>query len=399
MQLTPVFLESLLHHDEGPTLDFKRDQYAFGKGSTPDRKELLRSKLVKDILAFANTEREISAFVLIGVEEVKGGRSKVIGVKDHLDDENLHDFMKRRTQRPVEFSYRKFPIDDVEIGVIEIPVQDRLQYLAQDYGEVRGNVVYLRDGSTTRTATPEEIIEMSTAKRPELTLSWADSEGNVALPSPIAVKTLLLYPPLPLGTFNFPSPPVQRGYGVEIAAIFHSHPNLDYSRDLIVYASFKALFIPLGLQLHNESGVSARRVRFEGTMNKQKGLAVRDVSPSFPKKEIGLFADFSNIDVLPLSHEHQARLELVEDSERWMISVEFGDIRPGESVTTIETLWFGSYESGIVSLNGKLLGDNISEPISCSLGIQFESGFRPMTVDDVDLYKRAHFEFTRFDER
>ena len=389
MQMNDVLLESLLHQDEGPTLDFKRDQYAFKKGSSPLETERQRSKLVKDILAFANTKRDNSAFILTGVEEVKGGGSEVLGVNYHLDDEELHDFMNRRTQLPVEFSYKRYTIDGGEIGIIEIPVQDRFLYSRQDYGEVRENTVYIRDGSTTRAATPEEIIEMSTQQRPDLNLSWADSENKLDLSSPFTAHCLLLFPPIPLDTFDLPSSPVPRWNGIEFPSLSHSRPNSDYSLELIVYTCFNAYFTPLGLQLRNVSGVAAKRVRFEGMMTKQKGLEIRDESPLFPEKEIRLF---SEIDVLPLSREHKVRVELQEDSRSWIISVEFGDVRAGERVTTIDTLWFRSQDSGIVSLNGKLLGDNIPEPISCSLEIRFESECRPMTVDDVEFYKNAHFE-------
>ena len=63
-----------------------------------------KSELLKDILSFANSWRRTSAYVLIGVEEVKGGRSKVLGVPRHLDDANLHQFFNQKTQRAVEFN-------------------------------------------------------------------------------------------------------------------------------------------------------------------------------------------------------------------------------------------------------------------------------------------------------
>ena len=389
MQLTNVLLECLLHQEEGPSLDFKRDQYPFDKGSSAGQTELLRSELVKDILAFANTKRNTSAFILIGVEEVKAGRSKVIGVKQHLDDEILHDFMKRRIQQPVEFSYYPFSIEGVEIGVIEIPVQERLLYLTKTYGKLHENVVPIRDGSTTRTATPEEFVDMSTPKRPELVLAWADSEKSSAFPSPYAAKSLLLYPPLPDDTFNVPSPPSPTWYGVDLSLFEDSRPNPDYSQELIVYTFYKAYFMPLGLQLHNKSGVAATRVRFEGTLKKRDGFAVLDEYPSFPRKTIGRIPD---LNIRPLPRVHEARMELQEDSERWKISVEFGDIRPDEKISTKDTLWFGSGNSETVNLKGKLLGENISEPIQCSLDIRIETECRPMTEEDVDLCRRAHFE-------
>ena len=58
--------EGLLYEDESSTLDFKRDQYPF-QGETPD----VKSELLKDILAFANSWRRSDAYILVGVEEVR----------------------------------------------------------------------------------------------------------------------------------------------------------------------------------------------------------------------------------------------------------------------------------------------------------------------------------------
>ncbi len=67
-----VLFERLLYEEEGPTLDFKRDQYRFAKATDSDKSELL-----KDILGFANAWRRSDAYILIGVEDVRGGRGNV----------------------------------------------------------------------------------------------------------------------------------------------------------------------------------------------------------------------------------------------------------------------------------------------------------------------------------
>jgi len=59
--------ESLLYEEEGPTLDFKRQQYHFEGASDSEKAELL-----KDVLAFANAWRRADAFIYIGASEVKG---------------------------------------------------------------------------------------------------------------------------------------------------------------------------------------------------------------------------------------------------------------------------------------------------------------------------------------
>ena len=148
-------LERLLHEAEGTSLDFKSAQYPFEHATDEEK-----SELVKDILALTNSWRRTTAYILIGVEEVKGGRSNVVGVDRHLDDASLHQFVNGKTQRPVEFSYQVISVEQTTIGAIEIPIQGRPTYLTKPFGKLREHEVLIRDGSSTRAATPEEIAKM-----------------------------------------------------------------------------------------------------------------------------------------------------------------------------------------------------------------------------------------------
>ena len=77
-------LEQLLYEEESLTLDFKSEQYPFSEADDHEK-----SKLLKDILAFANSWRRTEAVILIGVKEIKGQRSEVIGIETDLEDANL----------------------------------------------------------------------------------------------------------------------------------------------------------------------------------------------------------------------------------------------------------------------------------------------------------------------
>ena len=162
MALDSETMESLLNMEEGPTLDFKGKQYRFNKASDEDKSELL-----KDILAFANTQRYRTAYILVGVEEVKGGRSEIVGVENHLDDASLHQFVNSKTNRPVEFSYSLYRVEEKEIGVLNIPIQNRPVYSRIKFGKLKANTVYMRDGSSTRPASPDEIAAMGRGTLPK----------------------------------------------------------------------------------------------------------------------------------------------------------------------------------------------------------------------------------------
>jgi predicted HTH transcriptional regulator len=110
--------EILLHQDESETLDFKEDQYPF-EGADDNRK----SEILKDILAFANSWRRNDAHILVGVREVRGGRSIVCGISTHLVNRNLQQFVTSKVNRPITFSYSEKQFKGHDIGILTIPVQ------------------------------------------------------------------------------------------------------------------------------------------------------------------------------------------------------------------------------------------------------------------------------------
>lgn len=368
-------LEGLLHEDEGTSLDFKRAQYPFENANAEQKAELL-----KDILAFANSWRRTSAYILIGVEEAKAGRSNIVGVKEHLDDAKLHQFVNSKTQAAVEFSYRIVQVENVEVGVIEIPLQQRPIYLKKQYDRLRENDVYIRDGSSTRVSTPDEIAKMGAQhvveEAPQFLLEWVDLKSGKPIPPPITLQTLALYPWLPDDTFSLPRPRSRLGY-IDIP------PNPNYSKEVMNYAFNRAFFAGLGVQVYNNSRVAGRRIRFEGSMSKVEGLLVRDYLEAQPKKYLDGIVDPS---LTTNPYNHVPSSELQEYTDRWEITIDFGDIRPHQRVVTTSPIWFGSASSLMTSLDGLLLGDNLPDPLQHSLEIQFEVEVRPMKREDVELY-------------
>lgn len=226
-----------------------------------------------------------------------------------------------------------------------------------------------------------------------LALDWADPDSRTDFPSPHVLTSIMLEPLLPEDTFEQALPGGPQSL-VRYMDPF-SRPNPDYSAELIAFAYSSAFVKPLGLSLRNNSSVTRRRVRFEGKLAKQDGFCILDDMVSFPSKIRNLNP---NIDYRSIVQASPTWMELTDNEGFYEVVVEFGDIRPQEDVWTNNTLWFGSREPRQVSLEGKLLGDNIKEPFQCTLEIRFETECRPMTMDDVDFYKRAHFESLGVDE-
>lgn len=381
MPIDKNILEQLLHEEESSTLDFKRDQYPFDSADDKTKSELL-----KDILAFANAWRRTTAYILIGVDEVRGGRSEIVGVKKHLDDAKLHQFVNSKTQRSIDFSYQPFRTENMEIGVIEIPVQERPFYLKKKFGKVNSDTVYKRDSSATAVATLDEVARMGAEQdfggTPQLVLEWADIEKRVVLPSPHPVKSLLLEPLLPRDTFDKHRPLD----GLTIYTIDRLDDNENYSKEVISYTWDMAFLKSFGLRLFNDSGIVGKRVRFVGSVTKGNALIVLDSTcqPECPHRSrmAGITGS-----IVPLSQQFRSDPDpcVRELDDRWEITIDFGDIRPRQEVWTTNPLLIGSI-SGITRLEGNLQGDNIPEPIPCVLEVSFEVEERPMERADVEPY-------------
>ena len=334
--------------------------------------------MLKDVLAFANSWRTTTAYILIGVEEVKGGRSKVVGVHTHLDDAILHQFVNAKTQRRVEFSYQVVPIEGTTIGVIEVPLQKRPLFLMGRFAGLRPQQVFIRDGSSTRDATPDEIAKMGAEEviegTPDLSLQWADLTDHTVLLSPHTIRSVVLRPLLPSNTF---SQPHRYFSGME------SFSNQDFSREVINYAALRAFLTPLGLRLQNRSGVVGKRIRFIGYIARSAGTAIQDGIDALPSRETlsGLSLSGSMLRE-PTDIDISAR----DYADRWEIEVDFGDMRPRDEAWTTNGLFVGSMNPGLIGLKGELRGDNLPVPIECELEIQVDVGHRAMEMRDVAPY-------------
>jgi hypothetical protein len=153
--MTSELFESLLWMSESDSLDFKREQYPFEGGTDEQKGELL-----KDILAFSNSWRSTDAYILIGVQENRGGRANVLGVDKHLLSNTIQQFIDGKTNKPLRFSYIPFDYEGKQVGIIIIPAQIRPFYLRRKFGKLEADVVYIRRGDATVISKPDEISQM-----------------------------------------------------------------------------------------------------------------------------------------------------------------------------------------------------------------------------------------------
>ena len=371
MTLTGENLQSLLNQEEGPALDFKRDQYRFSGESVRDKSELL-----KDILAFANSERSHSAHILIGVEEANGRGGEVVGVESHLDDANLHQFVNEKTNRPVEFTYSAHSLQGRSVGLISVPIQKRPVWAKKRYGVVGAGEVYVRDGSSTRTATPDEIAAMGRGNPPRLRAEWGDASRRTVYP------------------FDY----VHRSTGLKLPDRFHTwlgnHGEYDFEalaktlgKDPTVYdgpmftlVRKRAMGRPLGLRFLNGSGSTAENVGFTATLQGvwEMRLESGATGHAYPKATGHL--------------SRQADREILCDpsGDGIEIAVELGRIRPGEYIWAGRDARLVTRDSGTSIWEARFVADNLPEPIESLLCLKVEYEEREIQSHDLECRQELH---------
>ena len=145
-------IEQLLTRQESNDLDFKSEQYSLDN----DKK---KSEFIKDILAMANTPRDKSAYILLGVRENAGKATEPIGVSNHHDESALLNQVAGRVRPTPKFSYRQISYKGVELGIIEIPAtQPGGPFVPlRNFGVINEGAVYWRVNATNVAASGDDL--------------------------------------------------------------------------------------------------------------------------------------------------------------------------------------------------------------------------------------------------
>jgi hypothetical protein len=366
-------VEALLNEDESSTLDFKRQQYPFVGANAQQKSELL-----KDVLAFVNAWRRTEAYILVGVEEAKAAKSRVVGVDTHLDEAALQQFINSKTNRPVTFSYRVAFIEGKGIGVIEIPLQERPVFLKKRYGGLEKDTVYIRRGSSTDTANPDEIARMGAAdvagEPPVLDLQFADVEAYVELGHEIELESVLIELP------DESQIPLLANSGYYMSGLASNYyANTSYYRDFARHLSWSSFLRPIGFVLKNLGSTLVANTHLEIAKSKEEGLVIIGASsyPSKPKYRRSL-ADLA--DELPSLFGDP--VTVAYRGYKWHISTELGSVQP-KAVAWSDVFFIGRKESGAVEFEAVVYADNLPTPLAVPLTITICAKRRPVSVEEL----------------
>jgi hypothetical protein len=354
-------IEELLNESEGTALDFKRDQYPLADNTQ-------KGEFIKDVMAFANSWRRTDAYILIGVDEAKGGGpSTPTGITTHLKDSDLQQLVNSKMNRPISFSYEAVKFHAVELGVIKVPVQERPFFLTQDVGKVKKGVVYVRRNSSTAEALADEVLKMGAVPTvPSLDLQLADVADRQIIGNDVQMTSEVVnYDPaeIPEITFSVFDP----GY---------IYSNKYYYSHKAAYIADSSLLQQFGFTIRNSGSFLAKNVRLELSTLANDDLNIVDGS-DYPTRPSRRAFDVSTY--LPLNRN----LTVERYGSNLIMKVNFGGIQPGATAWSDE-FYVGARRPLTVDLSGYLYGDNLPQPQSVSFKITIDTTTRNLDIEELE---------------
>jgi hypothetical protein len=149
MTTTEIFLR-LIQKPEGQLLDFKSEHYNLSN-------EYLRGNFIKDIVSMANTPREQSAYIVLGVKANPDGTNECVGLDKAVDDSIYQNCIRPKVNPCPLFTYTPLQSEGKHFALIEIPFQANGPFeVSDDLGPLKAHAVYWRVGSNNMPARHDE---------------------------------------------------------------------------------------------------------------------------------------------------------------------------------------------------------------------------------------------------
>lgn len=381
---TEELIDSLLYEEESTTLDFKSEQYKFVKAQNWEKTELL-----KDIVAFANAWRRSDAYILIGVKEFKGGKSLVEGISDDLDDAQLQQFIQSKINRPIHFSYLTAEVEGKKVALITIPVQSRPVFLIKDFISLKANTVYVRRGSSTSIALPDEIASMGSSdngevkKSPKLKAFIVSGEHDEIQLDSIDQSVILAKIP---GKDEFPEYgepdyPPQFRHLTRTSSLLLGGKNKGYYSEFAEYFRQIQSVFALKIGVKNDGNLVARDVRavveFQGLPEGSVIFHERQV-PDLPKAETG-FPHLHNLNRPPAIYD----LSIKTIPEGYRANFDFGKLQSKDSLVCSENLFLKITHSYQISASVTIYSDDIEIPEKLNLMINVNAEEKNYSVNEI----------------
>lgn len=158
--------ELIAYGSEGPTLDFKREQYVLGSNSK-------KAELLKDISAMANHPSEEDKFIVVGVIEKEGRAHSFLDVNTLESEAKYQQYVRDNLEPMIQFEYLKVNYEGQQLAYFRIFGNADRPYLFksdiknpadQKLVDFRIGDGYIRTGSSTKKIDRNDLDRLYAAK-------------------------------------------------------------------------------------------------------------------------------------------------------------------------------------------------------------------------------------------
>ena len=375
----------LLRRGEGIDVDYKSKQYRFIGEKGPDA-EKVKSKLLKDVLAFANAERTRNAFILVGVKD-EDGECEVVGINpsDAIDDAKIQEFVESKANKPVPLRCYSHEHEGKHVWVIEVIGGDPPYFVPKDdYGEVRNRIAYTRRGSKNVPLSPDDLIAIGRRQvRTEVevvSLSLRLEKPGTETPEELVeIKSRWVEYPTripdyttdiwtddgsPLGNIRY------------MPAIGKSR---SFLRDVAEFIQVQQFFTASRLCVRNTGMAGAIGVVVTLTYDKNLWVMPEKEYPNEPSDSV-----VGNI--TPIADQLRAS-NVTGDPDRREIVVTIGDVNPGLSIYS-DLIYIGSQIDGEAKITFTATAANLPNPIVSEAVVKVIAEEVEFDLDDVKANAR-----------
>ncbi|MFQ3245247.1 MAG: hypothetical protein ACI9SP_001894 [Arenicella sp.] len=337
--------------------------------------------MLKDILAFANAWRRSEAYIVIGAREVKGDIAEITGIAEDIDDAQLQQFVNGKVNLPIEFSYQTSQIDGQKVALITIAIQSRPVYLKKKFGKVLANTVYLRRGSSTAIASPEEIAKMGASdsgdslKAPIISAFFVSGEHDELRSSEHKDNILVAQIP-PLSDFpSYSSEKNNQSYSYAILQSSINRDNSDYYAEFAKYfqQTFRTSFMKFGIENSGNKIANGVRAVIEfKELPTETEVIYPGQLPKHPAKQENSFFMNPHLDL----HQHTYKTDISRTSTGYRVEIDFGKVQAKDSQICDESLCLLMTKSLQTKIQIKIFSDDLPEPSlsNTNSGIQIGTG-------------------------
>jgi hypothetical protein len=352
---------------ESDSLDFKSEQYKFTSATDEQKSELL-----KDIIAMANSWREETGYIILGIIEKPEKPNELIGITEHIDDSRLQEFINNKTNKICSFSYKTVTFEDLTFGIIEIPVQKRPLFLKKQYGRLKQDTVYVRRGSSTTEAKPDEISLMGSSisthkNHPILELFFYENKKN------LKDKTLTATTQEIICADDIPDYRERNNlYGLSLGMT-----NSDYYREWVNYYNFRNAFQKVTFCIENKGTIEAKNIEIEIKINKNDfNILIDGEEAKSPRKDhLTSIADFHN------RIQRISKFEIQEANDYYLVKTTLNSLHAKRFLEIDGAIYIKPNKTSELLIHSLIYCDGESSPFRNELSINFNHTSNTITSE------------------